>query len=322
MEELDGRLEAHFGEEVKVLELKRFPGGWETELYAFDAVPGDGEPRPLILRSYFGGPAKCVKEFHLLARLSEVGYPTPLPLFYVAEGGFLGRPYLVMERILGPTLEEHCRALGEEGMRTHLVGLACLLAKLHGLDPAEFQGVPGLKPINVAGETARMAYSLAGNIQGLDALARWIGENGETVCPQPPSLLHMDFHGVNVLVRPGGGLAVVDWGGAALGDPRADLGWTLMLYQCFAGPETRRQLLEAYEEAAGGRPRNVGFFEALAAAVRLMELWETINQEHSGKPGVERDMSDYQGHFQRVYELLVDKTGLEVPGLKELVDSL
>ena len=51
--------------------------------------------------------------------------------------------------------------------------------------------------------------------------------------PAAPSILHLDFHPLNLIVRPDGSLAVLDWTYADLGDPHADVATTLTLLRCF-----------------------------------------------------------------------------------------
>ena len=48
---------------------------------------------------------------------------------------------------------------------------------------------------------------------------------------QPPVLLHLDYHPLNVLVEDGRISAVLDWANARAGDPRADLARTLSILQ-------------------------------------------------------------------------------------------
>jgi aminoglycoside phosphotransferase (APT) family kinase protein len=67
--------------------------------------------------------------------------------------------------------------------------------------------------------------------QELDALASgldWL-EAHRPVSPTALSILHLDFHPLNVMVHEGRPVAVLDWGEADVGDRHADVATTLLL---------------------------------------------------------------------------------------------
>ena len=65
-------------------------------------------------------------------------------------------------------------------------------------------------------------------LSGLKAGLAWLHAH----CPQqtsPPSILHLDFHPVNLMMDADQSTGVLDWGESDLGDRHADIGMTLVL---------------------------------------------------------------------------------------------
>jgi aminoglycoside phosphotransferase (APT) family kinase protein len=65
-----------------------------------------------------------------------------------------------------------------------------------------------------------------------------LGERLRAVERTPPSLLHLDYHPLNVLVEEGRVSAVLDWTNVNAGDRRADLARTLTILRLSPLPET------------------------------------------------------------------------------------
>ena len=60
-----------------------------------------------------------------------------------------------------------------------------------------------------------------------------------------PVLLHQDYHPWNVLVRPAGGLVVLDWDWS-VGDPREDVAWSRFILQKASRPDLAESLTTGY----------------------------------------------------------------------------
>jgi aminoglycoside phosphotransferase (APT) family kinase protein len=107
------------------------------------------------------------------------------------------------------------------------------------------------------------------------------------------TLLHMDYHPLNVLTDSRRITAVLDWVNATAGDPRADVAWTaatLMVAPLPAGPSqpllhVARRLLAAawirgYTSATGAPVRGMAPFLAWAGAGMLRDF-----EPRAGAPG-------------------------------------
>jgi aminoglycoside phosphotransferase (APT) family kinase protein len=111
--------------------------------------------------------------------------------------------------------------------------------------------------------------------------------------PTRACLIHLDFHPLNVIIEGGRLSGVIDWGGAAAGDPRADLARTAVtMLTAPLPPGPMRVILDAarrlalrgwrsgYEEEAGPMPDHDAF-TAWAAATLLLEIERVVD-----RPGV------------------------------------
>lgn len=210
------------------------PDGWETYIYRFELQSSTDLPpafaRPLILRVYASprGTNRLRHEFVVQQHLRGLGYPVPEPLGCELESTVLGGPFMLMEWIPGRTLldllfRQPWRILRGPGR------MAQLHARLHQLPVRDFPGPPGpfldrhLAMLRMQIET----YNLPGLLPGLD----WLQEQR----PPPeaaPSIVHLDFHPINLLFQGLHGQAVLDWSDADVGDRHAGVAVTLVLIEC------------------------------------------------------------------------------------------
>jgi aminoglycoside phosphotransferase (APT) family kinase protein len=95
------------------------------------------------------------------------------------------------------------------------------------------------------------------------------------------SLLHLDYHPLNVLVEDGRISAVIDWVNTRAGDPRFDIArtYSILVADPTAGAvdrrittRFRRAWLDGYAEAAGGRPRDLAAFVGRAGELMVRDL--------------------------------------------------
>ncbi|MFI0719785.1 phosphotransferase [Streptomyces sp. NPDC021224] len=152
-----------------------------------------------------------------------------------------GKPYLLKELIPGevadPLPEELLPAAGE------------LLAQLHGFPPAGI-GLPvGTRRLSPAHRAAAADFPDRGFAAWLDRQLTKIDRH-EADHRRPSVAVHGDLFADNLIVRPDGGLSVIDWETASLDDPLLDLGMAAVgLCQTpigFLSPTRLTLLLDGY----------------------------------------------------------------------------
>jgi aminoglycoside phosphotransferase (APT) family kinase protein len=124
-------------------------------------------------------------------------------------------------------------------------------------------------------------------LPGIEGVMRWL----ELHRPRSftPTIMHGDYHMLNVLVapdRPGRVVAVVDWETATIGDPLLDLAGFCEIWCSFAqdGFPDRAQLVARYAAARGlGDVDDLTYYEALYN-FRLAVLLEGIYQRSLHDP--------------------------------------
>ena len=156
------------------------------------------------------------------------------------------------------------------------------------------------------------------------AVVEWLEERRPGVDPAEPSVLHMDYHGMNVMLWGDGAPAVIDWSAAKIGDYREDLAWSLMLYTTFGGDAYRPMIMSHYKKASGRETTDITFFEALAALRRVTDLTMTVKGSDGAglKPGAAELMREHSEHYRRVHDLLEERTGLRLAEFDALIESM
>ncbi len=216
--------------------------GWETYIFAFRLAAAVGQAPPaeppelldrdLILRVYQGdiALAKGRREFHAQMRLAGAGYPAPRPFLFEKDPSLFGRPFMIMEKLPGrPMMEvlagarpltglEMMRLLGESHARLHDLDAGQL-----GLDEPDRPG-----PLEQALRAGRELVDEHG-VRALTPLLAWLEERAADLPQGEPSVLHLDFHPLNVLVEHGEVSGVLDWPGVTVGDPHLDVASTVTL---------------------------------------------------------------------------------------------
>ena len=307
--------------------------GWEARLLTYVVEylrEGKTVREARVIRLFQGheAPQKAEGEYGILSRLHGVGFPVPEVFHVEADPSALGGPFIVMEYVRGRNLSEVLVEASEEEAKRLMTEFTRILVDLHRIEgPLIIPGFP-------EGDTGRYLDDLLATADGfirdfgvgwLQPVLDWIEAHKAEVSPEGLSVTHMDYHTHNVMVRDDGRLVVLDWTQAAPGDYRADLAWTLLLMGTYGTQEVRDAILESYERVSGKETRDIEFFDVIAAARRLLSVAASMSagaEKLGMRSGAEEMMRESAGHLRRVYGLLRQRTGIELPEIEEFLDSL
>jgi aminoglycoside phosphotransferase (APT) family kinase protein len=196
-------------------------GGWETSLWRFDTPDGQRH----ALRVYPGPQyARAAhREGAALRACIDAGVPVPA---VEASGQWEGRPLLVIGWCQGATL---LAAMLRRPWSIWRLGLSFgrLQAQIHRVPPpaALLEGAPH-------------NWVLWGAYQRPEVFVRMQG-----VALSTTSLIHLDYHPLNVLTDGRRFTGVIDWSNAAAGDRRADFARTATLLLTASPPPGPSRLI-------------------------------------------------------------------------------
>jgi aminoglycoside phosphotransferase (APT) family kinase protein len=242
--EIQSRLADYLG--TRLYSLKVLASGWETTVFEFatDAasprVPEIPARTPLVLRFYQGVLAddKIARENHVMAKLAALGYCVPKPYGFEPCRDVLGAPFLIMERVEGGPL--FATRSFPHAFRTFSLGFFAFVraqTRLHqfdlrktGLDdiPRAYSaaGVETRAPLldRVLAIIAKRVEE--GPLPGLREALERLHSRAAQFRVAPPSIVHMDYHPQNVLVRGMRVTGVIDWVNTDIGDRHLDAAMT------------------------------------------------------------------------------------------------
>lgn len=264
--ELADRLGTLWSCPVEVLDLHRLSGGASRETWSFDARTESGVHELILRRDPDGQPrpGRMAREGAALRSARAAGVPEPE--LYDHHDTALGTPYLLMQRLDGETIPQRllrgdAYAAARTGMAEYL---GRLLARIHGIDPAAIEDLPGLDALPFLTE---LYHDFGEPRPAVELGLRWLAEH------QPPSggdtVVHGDFRNGNLLIGPDGVRGVLDWELVHRGDPLQDLGWLCTKAWRFGSPHpcggfgSRKELLAGYAAAGGDPP-----------SARTLHWWE------------------------------------------------
>ncbi len=261
-----------------------------------------------------------------MAKLAEpsISYPVPHVYDREADTNWLGKPFIVMQKIEGRPLGDVMREdiARQPELLTRFVQLA---VNLHRIDYSPFAKWNIASP-NALPMLLLQWRTLLENFKQTWAVPvfDWLDAHKVDAAPQI-SPLHGDFHPNNILLTPENKLYVIDWSSFAIGDYRFDLAWTLLLISTQGYPELRRVILSEYERLSHHAVENIGYFDVIAALRRLFDLSASLGSgaESLGmRPETVEIMRRQRDHYQQVYALLQSITGLTLPEIERLIEGL
>ena len=232
-----------------------------------------------------------VREYRVLSALAETNVPVPRTFALCEDPAVNGAPFYVMEYLPGIVIERELPGgflqLPEERRRlSH--ALIDTLVCLHAVDVervglADFGRPAGYLERQVRRWSQQWERSKTRELPAIDELVRRLAAS--LPASPPPTLVHGDYRLGNLALDPadpGHVVAIFDWEMATLGDPLADLGYTLIYWgeeqdppllhppgshQAVTAREgflSRSELVSAYASASGRDVSAIDFYQVLA----------------------------------------------------------
>ncbi|HEY8494574.1 MAG TPA: phosphotransferase family protein [Myxococcota bacterium] len=228
------------------------------------------------------------REHRVLCALADTEVPVARPIALCTDASLIGAPFYVMEYVTGVVLADRL----PEGYATHpeerrRIGEALIdvLVRLHAVDfravgLADFGRPEGYLERQVRRWAQQWERSKTGPLPAIEELQRRLVA-ALPVSPAP-TIVHGDYRLGNLALDPadpGTVVAVYDWEMATLGDPLADLGYTLIYWSepgektvgtllagvtAQPGFPTRAELVERYARTSGRDVAHVDFYQVLA----------------------------------------------------------
>ncbi|MFC2037246.1 phosphotransferase family protein [Chloroflexota bacterium] len=318
---------------MRVTGLAHISAGWESDMYSFIVESGTEEARrgeELILRIYPGDDAhiKSAREYRGMSLLYEAGYPVPQVLILEREDSPFGRPFVIMERIQGQMLWPLWFGSPEEKQKELLTLFCELFARLHTLEWRPF--VQDVAPYDAGDPYILLdreldklrSYLTRFPIPGFLPIVEWLEQRRDLVPCNRPAVIHWDYHPGNILLGDDGSAVVVDWTQVDLSDARFDPAWTLVLVSTYEGEVWHKRILHEYERLAGAKVEQLAFFEVFACLKRLYSVAASLAYGPASlgmRPGAGAMMVQQMGATQRVYDLLLARTGVAVLEIEKLL---
>jgi len=231
------------------------------------------------------------REHRVLTALCDSGLPVPRTRALCTDESVTGAPFYVMDFAPGLVIEEEMPAgYATTTAERRRIGeaLACTLAALHAVDwrAAGLEGF-GRPEGYLARQVRRWSQQWErSKTSELSLISELIRRLAASIPSTPEStLVHGDYRLGNLALDPhdpGRVTAIFDWEMATLGDPLADLGYTLVYWgeasdapgsrgpgryaavTAAPGFHTRAELVAEYARASGRDVASVEFYEVLA----------------------------------------------------------
>jgi len=245
------------------------------------------------------------REHRVLAALAGTPVPAPRPHALCEDPSVNDAPFYVMEHRPGVVVGSELPpgfAETEDDRRRMSLALVETLVRIHAVDIeavglGDFGRPRGYLERQVRRWTQQWERSKTAELPAIEDLM----ERLHRALPDssPPALVHGDYRLGNLCLDPrdpGRVVAVFDWEMATLGDPLADLGYTLIYWAepgedaatlpvtfpratTLPGFLTRAELVEEYAKRSGRRIDAIDFYQVLALT-KLAVISEGIYARH------------------------------------------
>lgn len=243
------------------------------------------------------------REYQVQHALARVGFPVAGPVAFCDDKSITGTDFYLMPFVEGLVIDNvpDIPELAPEVARTLSLRLMDTLADLHAVNftaagLSDFGRPDGYLQRQVTRWTSQWIKSRTRAIPELDELARRLRRAIPREQPSP-SIVHGDFRLGNMILGPGPAYevgAVLDWELSTLGDPMADLGFTLAHWREDGGPLlagdpsyvvpqvgflSRLQMADEYARASGRDVTPIDYY-AVLACFKTAVIFEGIHARH------------------------------------------
>ncbi|MCW3101043.1 MAG: phosphotransferase enzyme family [Chthonomonadaceae bacterium] len=320
--------------ESAIADVSLLTSGFEADVFVFSLQPANDreEIQNSVLRLYAGEETaqKAAREFAVMRRLHDVGYPVPAVhlVDHTTDSPF-GRPFLIMERIPGVSMGSTYWSASEDQLPALQVTLFQLMHRLHQLDPTTV--LPESPQADLLAPEAGLGSELSALTELVDRLEThappslhkvlaWLDSRRATVSTERLSVVHGDFHPNNVLLRADGAAIVIDWSNVRLSDYRMDMAWTRIITLAHDRPDRGETELRLYAQFAGNPIRDIAYFEVIAC-IRILTSVLISLRFGAARMGMRPEAATRMQHdvaFTRyVAALLQSLTAMAMPDLEE-----
>jgi len=320
---------------LRISNLVDITSGWETEIRSFDLEWEESNETimdSLVIRIFPGKgvDGKARKEFTFMKELRNLNYPVPTVHILETDSSIIGHPFIIMERISGGTIDD--RTCQETESLSYWLDVMCrLFVDLHNINWESFVSEEIREQLDdpyfiinatLSDYRDKLKHT---NSQFFLPIVEWLEERKDLVPCEKPSIVHRDFHGMNVLLDKNDNPIVIDWGAAGINDSRVDVAWSLLLYYAYSSIERRDDLLARYESALGRKLKHIEYFEVIACLRRLYDIFISLNQgadEYGLRPEAVEMMKSTIYHIINVRNRLYDLTGIVLPDIDKMIDEI
>jgi len=233
------------------------------------------------------------REFRILAALSGTDVPHPEVVALCDDHDVLGCTFYLMQRVRGVNPFPLPAVFDSEAGRAEVAySMVEALGRLHCVDwrsagIGDLGHPEGFHQRQVDRWSRQLASSEGRELPGIEKVMAWL----EAHLPDDfvPTIMHGDFHMLNVLIAPeppGRVVAILDWETATIGDPLLDLAGFCEVWCPVAnvGWPSRAELVERYRRVRGlGALGDLTYYEVLYN-FRLAVLLEGIYQRSLRDP--------------------------------------
>ena len=273
------------------LSFSLISGGRSNLTYRVESATGRWVLRRPPLGHVLPTAHDMAREFRVLRGLAGEGFPAPVPIALCEDPAVNGYPFYVMDYregvVIGEEIPAGYAATAEE-RRALSLALVRTLANLHAVDYeaaglGDFGRPEGYLERQVRRWAEQWERSATRTMPAIEELIRRLKK---AVPDSPaPTIVHGDYRLGNMMLAaddPGRVVAVLDWEMATLGDPLADLGYTLIYWGEEGDPAEylaaltgaavtaqpgffrREEIVETYARLSGRDVSAIEFYRVLA----------------------------------------------------------